>query len=134
MARRLILCFFLLSWVAIAYGSADDVTAPEPSSAPDPGYALTDRPLLGALRAGGYTLYFRHTSTVFSRLDGNMIDHRDCARQRMLSDKGRDEARSIGKAIATLHIPIGEVLSSPYCRTTETATLIDIATKVDARR
>jgi broad specificity phosphatase PhoE len=42
----------------------------------------------------------------------------------MLSDKGREEAREIGKAIAALRIPAGEVLASPYCRTTETATLM----------
>ncbi len=98
--------------------------ANELSSAPDPAHALADRPLVEALRGGGYTLYFRHTSTDFSKQDGNMANYRDCANQRMLSDKGRDEAREIGKAIAALRIPVGEVLSSPYCRTTETATLM----------
>ena len=83
---------------------------------------MSGRPLLDALRRGGYTLYFRHTSTDFSRLDGNMSSYRDCANQRVLSDRGRDEARNIGKTIAAMRIPVGEVLSSPYCRTMETAT------------
>lgn len=98
--------------------------ANEPSSAPDPAHALADRALVDALRKGGYTLYFRHTSTDFSKLDGAMKNYGDCANQRMLADKGRDEARLIGKAIADLKIPVGQVLASPYCRTMETATLM----------
>lgn len=85
---------------------------------------MTGRVLTKALRAGGYTLYFRHTSTDFSKLDGTMKDTSDCANQRLLSDQGREEARQIGKAIAVLNIPVGEVISSPYCRTTETANLM----------
>ena len=112
----------LLCCIALAHGAADAGTATEPSSAPDPAHAMSGRPLLDALRRGGYTLYFRHTSTDFSRLDGNMSSYRDCANQRVLSDRGRDEARNIGKTIAALRIPVGEVLSSPYCRTMETAT------------
>jgi len=123
-ARRLLLGLTFVCWAALVRASAYDVTAFEPSSAADPAHALAGRPLIQALRAGGYTLYFRHTSTDFSRLDGSMKDYRDCASQRMLSDQGREEARNIGKAIATLRIPVGEVLSSPYCRTTETATLM----------
>jgi hypothetical protein len=124
MSSRLILGLVLSCCVALARGAPESITAPERSSAPDLAHALADRPLLVALRAGGYTLYFRHTSTDFSQLDGTMKDYRDCANQRMLSDKGREEARNIGKAIAALRIPVGEVLSSPYCRTLETATLM----------
>jgi len=110
--------------VALGIFASGATSASEPSSAPDPAHALNSRPLLDALRKGGYTLYFRHTSTDFSKLDGAMRDYRDCANQRMLSDKGRDEARLIGRAIAELKIPVGEVLASPYCRTSETATLM----------
>ncbi|MEO8102316.1 MAG: histidine phosphatase family protein [Betaproteobacteria bacterium] len=123
-ATRVCLVTALACLVALARSAPDDVTAPEPSSSADPVYALTGQPLVHALRGGGFTLYFRHTATDFSRLDGRMKDYRDCAHQRMLSDKGREEAREIGKAIAALRIPAGEVLASPYCRTTETATLM----------
>ena len=52
-----------------------------------------------------------------------MTSFGDCGTQRNLTDKGRDEARAIGVAIKQLAIPIGTVLSSPFCRTTETAQL-----------
>jgi hypothetical protein len=75
------------------------------------------------LREGGYVLYMRHASTDFSRNDAGMTSYEDCASQRNLTDKGRDEAREIGAHVKRLGIPIGEVLASPYCRTMETARL-----------
>jgi phosphohistidine phosphatase SixA len=80
--------------------------------------------LLQTLRGGGLILYFRHTSTDFGQNDDAMSGYEDCARQRNLTDRGRDEARAIGAAIKRLNIPIGDVLASPFCRTRETAQLI----------
>jgi Histidine phosphatase superfamily (branch 1) len=80
--------------------------------------------LLSALRDGGLILYFRHTSTDFGQNDDQMSGYEDCARQRNLTDRGREEARQIGAAIRRLGIPVGEVLASPFCRTRETAQLI----------
>jgi hypothetical protein len=89
-----------------------------------PGQALAGPALLEALKQGGYVLYFRHTSTDFGQNDDQMTDFADCTKQRNLTDKGRDEARRIGADIASLGIPIGDVLASPFCRTRETAQLI----------
>ena len=75
------------------------------------------------LRAGGYVLYIRHTSTDFSQNDSRMKSWEDCENQRNLTDKGRDEARAIAAHLKRLSIPIGEVLASPFCRTMETARL-----------
>jgi phosphohistidine phosphatase SixA len=86
--------------------------------------ALAGRPLLAALKAGGLILYFRHASTDFGQNDEQMTGFEDCARQRNLTDKGRDEARAIGAAIARLALPVGDILASPFCRTMETAKLI----------
>ena len=86
--------------------------------------ALAGPRLLSALREGGLILYFRHTSTDFGQNDDQMSGYEDCARQRNLTDRGRDEARQIGAAIKRLDIPVGEVLASPFCRTRETAQLI----------
>ena len=85
-------------------------------SQPDPG-------LVKQLREGGYVLYMRHTSTDFSKNDAAMKSYEDCANQRNLTDKGRDEARAVAGHIKRLGIPIGSVLASPYCRTMETARL-----------
>jgi len=77
--------------------------------------------LLQALRAGGMTLYFRHSLTQRAGQPDN--DLSSCANQRNLSAEGRAVARDIGAAIAGLGIPVGEVLSSPYCRCIDTARL-----------
>ena len=50
-------------------------------------------------------------------------DLRDCARQRNLNAEGRRQARAIGTALRRLDIPVGEVVTSPYCRTRDTARL-----------
>jgi len=79
--------------------------------------------LLAQLRQGALILYMRHASTDFSQNDAAMRSYDDCAHQRNLTDRGRDEARAIGAHIKRLNIPIGEVLASPFCRTMETARL-----------
>jgi hypothetical protein len=79
--------------------------------------------LVSRLRQGGYVLYLRHASTDLSHNDSRMTSFEDCASQRNLTDRGRDEARAIGEHIRRLKIPIGEVLASPFCRTMETARL-----------
>jgi hypothetical protein len=79
--------------------------------------------LLAELRKGGYVIYFRHTSTDFSRDDRKSKSDDDCDHQRPLTDKGRAEAREIGAAFRELKIPVAQVLASPRCRTMETAML-----------
>jgi len=79
--------------------------------------------LVSRLQEGGYVLYLRHASTDFSQNDSRMTSFEDCASQRNLTDRGRDEARAIGEHVKRLKIPIGEVLASPFCRTMETARL-----------
>jgi hypothetical protein len=96
----------------------------ERSSAPDPGTALEGTALVNALRAGGLTLYFRHTATDFSQNDSRMGAYDECATQRNLSDEGRTQAREIGEAIRKLGLPVGEVIASPFCRTMETGRIM----------
>jgi phosphohistidine phosphatase SixA len=88
-----------------------------------PALAEPSAQLIEQLRAGGYVLYLRHTSTDFSQNDSRMTSYEDCASQRNLTDQGRDEARAIGEHVKRLKIPIDEVLASPFCRTMETARL-----------
>ena len=103
----LFVCFLATAWAA------------EPSVD-----ALAGQALLAALRQGGLIIYFRHTSTDFGQNDDQMTGYEDCARQRNLTEQGREEARQIGAAIQRLHLPIGDVLASPFCRTMETARLM----------
>jgi phosphohistidine phosphatase SixA len=76
-----------------------------------------------ALRQGGYTIFIRHTATEKSTPDQNLFDIDDCSTQRNLSDEGKRQAERIGRSFEKLGIPVGEVLSSPYCRCMETGKL-----------
>lgn len=97
------------------------------------GAARADLPkteLVDALRGGGYTIYFRHAATDWSQSDrvGKAGDWKSCdgERMRQLSDAGRETARAVGRAMKALAIPVGEVLSSEYCRARETAELLGL--------
>jgi hypothetical protein len=128
--RFLLLVAVVIGCLASAPATAQQQPGFQPVPAPAPGRsALPAMPiapavLLSELRKGAYVLYFRHTSTDFSRDDTKSRSDDDCANQRPLTDKGREEARQIGAAIRDLKIPIGQVLASPRCRTMETAMLI----------
>ncbi len=93
----------------------------QPSSVPS--WDLPPAEVLAELRQGGRVIFWRHPATDFTENDARMTGFDDCARQRNLIDKGRDDARKIGIAIRALGIPIGRVMASPYCRTVETAEL-----------
>jgi len=110
---RLLFCL-LLAW-PVAGAWADEAS---------------DRALVEALRAGGNNIYFRHVATDWSQSDDlrQADDWLSCdpARMRQLSDAGRADAIAIGEAMRRLEIPPGEVLASPYCRTMETARLMNL--------
>ena len=86
--------------------------------------------LLAGLRQGGYIIYMRHGPTNKAEqpkeqalLKAGEFRLDDCSTQRKLSAEGREEARRIGEAFASRGIPVGEVLSSQWCRCLETARL-----------
>ncbi len=91
-------------------------------AAPDPQGPLTGSALVAALREGGHVLYLRHTETTAEGTD-DPADPGDCASQRALTERGRQDARELGEALRALDVPVGRVLHSPYCRTVETAVL-----------
>jgi phosphohistidine phosphatase SixA len=98
-----------------------------PAAAQAGGQELTPRlqgmPLMEALRQGGYTILLRHAATQEFTPDPNLLDIDDCSTQRNLSEEGRRQAERIGRSFAKLGIPVGKVLSSPYCRCLETGRL-----------
>lgn len=50
----------------------------------------------------------------------------DCTTQRTLSYAGRQEARAIGARLAQAGLVFDQILASEWCRTTETAILMDL--------
>ena len=84
---------------------------------------LSGRPLLDALRHGGYVVFLRHGSTSRDQQDTDRDHLDDCSKQRNLSDRGRADAAAVGEAFRALHIPVGDVRASPYCRCMDTARL-----------
>lgn len=95
------------------------IGTPGVSSSPVPG----NDTLLAQLRAGDTFVVIRHAATDRSMSDTDPINVDDCSTQRNLSAQGRADSLVIGQAIRDLRIPIGEVLSSVYCRAIETGEL-----------
>jgi hypothetical protein len=118
--------FAFIAWTLVQPAAAQQfqpVPPPAAGRSALPVKPLSGLKLLSELRKGSYVIYFRHTSTDFSRDDSRSKSDDDCDNQRPLTDKGREEARQIGVAFRELKIPIERVLASPRCRTMETALL-----------
>jgi phosphohistidine phosphatase SixA len=87
-----------------------------------PGIGFSDEDVWAKLKQGGYVVLMRH-ATAEKTNDPLVLKVDDCTVQRNLSSKGQEEARFIEKVFRSRFIPVGEVLSSRYCRTQETAKL-----------
>jgi phosphohistidine phosphatase SixA len=92
----------------------------------------SDRALWQQLRSGGHVLLIRHADAP-GTFDPPGFQLGDCATQRNLSAKGREQAKRIGEQLAEEKIPIGTVFSSQWCRCVDTATLAFGASKVQLR-
>lgn len=79
--------------------------------------------LVNALREGGHVVFIRHASTEKDYADQVDATMGDCSTQRVLSEAGWAEARTIGSAFVRLAIPVDKVVSSEYCRSWQTADL-----------
>nr|WP_249792796.1 histidine phosphatase family protein [Bradyrhizobium sp. BRP22] len=77
-----------------------------------------------ALREGRHVALMRHADAPGGAGDppGFRID--DCATQRNLSSKGRADAARIGARLRSEGIAVEKILSSPWCRCMDTATLL----------
>jgi hypothetical protein len=101
-----------------------------PVKAADNSAQSTATDLVAALQKGGFNLYFRHEATDWFQVDtiNNTGDWLSCdpSHMRQLSDAGRKAATATGDAIRSLGIPIARVYASPYCRTVQTAKLMQV--------
>ena len=109
---------------------------PENAVASSLGPELDDETLLARLQAGGLVIVFRHgrtnrdqTDSVRPAITGELSGAQrqamflDCALQRTLTDRGREELREIGTAIREIGFEVHDLQASPMCRTRETAWL-----------
>jgi broad specificity phosphatase PhoE len=85
--------------------------------------AQADEALWQLLAGGGQVIFLRHAATTPGVGDPPGFRLEDCATQRNLSAEGRAQARRLGDALKAHRVPVGEVLSSPWCRCIETAKL-----------
>lgn len=82
-----------------------------------------NREIIEKVQQGGYVIFLRHAKTDWSQKDIEPFDFTTCDGQRNLSAEGRLQAKNIGDAYRELDIPVNEVISSPFCRCTDTAQL-----------
>lgn len=83
----------------------------------------TTSELIEMLKEGGLVVYIRHASTESDYADQVTADPNDGSTQRVLSQKGWNEAILIGNAFRFYNIPVGKVVTSQYFRAWQTAYL-----------
>jgi phosphohistidine phosphatase SixA len=81
-----------------------------------------------ALRAGGHVALMRHADAPGGAGDPQGFRVDDCTTQRNLSEKGRADSAKIGVRLKQEGIAFGKILSSPWCRCKDTATLLNLGT------
>jgi len=79
-----------------------------------------------ALRQDGAIALMRHADAPGGFGDPPGFRLEACATQRNLSTQGRNEAERVGAALRRERIAIGKLLSSPWCRCMDTATLMGL--------
>ncbi|PSJ63878.1 histidine phosphatase family protein [Pseudaminobacter soli (ex Li et al. 2025)] len=84
-----------------------------PAAATEAGWAL--------LRNGGHVVLLRHAITPGGGGEPANFDIENCATQRNLSDRGKQQARKMGALFAARAETTERVLSSRYCNALETA-------------
>jgi phosphohistidine phosphatase SixA len=80
--------------------------------------------LIAELQRGGCVIVFRHGATNRDQADTDPLNYENVAKQRLLSDKGKEVAQQVGAAYRKLGIPLGEVYTSKYNRAIETGKLV----------
>lgn len=86
-------------------------------------FASADDALWTLLKGGGQVVLIRHALTTPGVGDPEGMKIDNCSTQRNLSDEGRAHARQLGDAFRQRGIVVGRLLSSPWCRSLETAKL-----------
>jgi len=80
--------------------------------------------LVASMQQGGYVIVFRHGATNRDQADTDPLNLDNVAKQRQLSEQGRQVARDVGAAFKSLQIPLGKVYTSRFYRAVETGKLV----------
>lgn len=89
---------------------------------PSTGVAASEAEIWQKLAGGGLVVLMRHATTNTGKGSGApLMRDPSCLKERKLSSKGKKEAAQIGKMFVSKGVSVGDVLVSPYCRTTNTA-------------
>lgn len=101
---------FFLSVVFVLLSGAQSAAAPTAE-------------LVERMKAGGHVLLIRHA---FAPGSGDPVHFKigDCTTQRNLNEKGREQAREIGRWLLNRGIVNADIYSSQWCRCLETARLL----------
>ena len=81
---------------------------------------LSGSNLARQLQSGGYVLLMRHASAPTQLPSPSTADPENKNMERQLDGMGRESATAMGRAIRTMRIPIGAILSSPTYRARQT--------------
>jgi phosphohistidine phosphatase SixA len=82
-------------------------------------------PSIAQITTGGHVLMIRHALAPGTGDPAN-FQIGDCSTQRNLDDRGRDQARRIGRWLRAHGVDSARVFSSQWCRCHETAELLDL--------
>lgn len=85
------------------------------------GTACSNDNLWGALKEGGKVILMRHMPV---DKGNSLVQDPTCKKERNLSDAGKEQAKKLADMFKNKNIPIGDVYTSPYCRTSDTAKLV----------
>jgi phosphohistidine phosphatase SixA len=90
--------------------------------------------LVAQMKQGGHVIVFRHGATHRDQADTDPLNHDNVAKQRLLSESGREVAKQVGDSFRKLGIPLGKVYTSRFNRAVETGKLVgggDVTTTID---
>jgi len=85
---------------------------------PSVSFSDTDGKIWEKLKNGGLVVLMRHTSV---EKGNGLLRDSSCLKERNLSEKGKKEAARIGETFIAKGVKVEQVLTSPYCRTADTA-------------
>ena len=88
------------------------------------GQTVDMKALVATMKQGGYVIVFRHGATNRDQADTDPLNHDNVAKQRLLSEKGKDVAKQVGDSFRKLGIPLGAVSTSKFNRAVETGKLL----------